>query len=142
MKLEEILSEWEVDCNIDFTELGMQSLNTSKLHHKYITEYTHSHIVLKNLEQRLLSLKSDKQDFYLKGETQETRSKGWEWPGKIFKGDIDIYMNRDKDIIDLNTKIIIQREKTELLESILKQLNNRGYHIKNAIDWEKFRSGG
>jgi len=52
-----------------------------------------------------------------------------------------MYMEADKDIINQSLKIGYQQEKVELLESILKSLNTRGYNIKSAIDWIKFTSG-
>jgi len=38
-------------------------------------------------------------------------------------------------------KTSLQQEKVDYLEAILRQINNRGFQIKNAIDWNKFISG-
>ena len=35
----------------------------------------------------------------------------------------------------------LNREKIDFLESVIKTINIRGFHIKNAIDWEKFKVG-
>jgi hypothetical protein len=51
-------------------------------------------------------------------------------------------MEADKDMITLSLKIGIQNEKIDLLESIIKTILSRGYNIKAAIDWEKFKMGG
>ena len=59
----------------------------------------------------------------------------------ILKADVPMYMEADKEIIDLSLKIGLQQEKVEFLESIIKSLNNRGYNIKAAIDFLKFTSG-
>ena len=47
------------------------------------------------------------------------------------------------------TIIVKQKQKVDYLqvvnnylENILKQISNRGFQIKNAIDWKKFTEGG
>jgi hypothetical protein len=35
----------------------------------------------------------------------------------------------------------MQKEKVDFVESIIKSLTTRGYQIKSAIDWEKFKVG-
>jgi len=60
----------------------------------------------------------------------------------ILKADLPMYMEADKDIIELNLRIGYQLEKIELLENIIKTISNRGFQIKNAIDWNKFIQGG
>ena len=37
--------------------------------------------------------------------------------------------------------IAYHKEKIEFLESVIRTINNRGFQIKNAIDWEKFKVG-
>jgi hypothetical protein len=36
---------------------------------------------------------------------------------------------------------VYQKEKISLLEEIVKELNNRHWKIRNAIDWRKFVNG-
>jgi|TARA_R100000005_G_C4971931_1_gene184593 hypothetical protein len=52
-----------------------------------------------------------------------------------------MYIESDKDIVNHNLKIAYAKEKVEFLESIVKSLNVRGYQIKTAVDWEKFKVG-
>lgn len=143
MKLEQIFSEWEKDSNIDMTELGEESLKISKLHHKYFQMLTYERIQHRKLEAELKTLRLEKHEFYTQGPTKETIDKGWELPpiGKILRSDVANYLEADKDIISLSLKIGIQLEKMDLLKSIITTLNNRGYNIKAAIDWEKFKMG-
>lgn len=143
MKLEQIFAEWEKDSNIDMTELGEESLKISKLHHKYFQMLTYERIQHRKLEAELKTLRLEKHEFYTQGPTKETIDKGWELPpiGKILRSDVANYLEADKDIINLSLKIGIQLEKIDLLKSIITTLNNRGYNIKAAIDWEKFKMG-
>lgn len=143
MKLEEIFEEWGRDVEIDRTELGEESLRVPKLHHKYLRLFTKEKLALRKLETEMKTLKLDKHEFYTQGPTKETQEKGWVMPAKglILKGDIPMYMDADPDIIRLSLKIGYQQEKVEFLESIVRTLNNRGYAIKNAIDWARFQAG-
>ena len=72
----------------------------------------------------------------------DLRSNGWE-PFKlsVLKSEVPTYIDADQDIIKLNLRIAMQQEKTDALESIIRSISNRGYLIKSAIDYEKFKVG-
>jgi hypothetical protein len=142
MKLEEIYEEWNKDSEIDKTELGDEALKIPKLHHKYYQIYTTERMILRKYENDFKQLKLAKYEFYTMGPSEETPS-SWRLPprGMILKADVPMYMESDKEIIDMSLKIGIQQEKVELLESIIKSLTNRGFQIKSAIEWTKFTMG-
>jgi hypothetical protein len=50
-------------------------------------------------------------------------------------------MEGDPDLGNITNKIEFQKEKIALLESIIKTVINRGFLIKNAIDWNRFTTG-
>ena len=143
MKLENILELWERDSSINREELDRESLNASRLHQKYHKIYTQERLILRKYELELKQLRLEKFEFYTQGPTKETAEKGWVLPpiGKILKADAGNYVDADKDVVDLTLRIDIQHEKIELLESIIKSIMNRGFQIKNAIEWIKFQSG-
>lgn len=143
MKLESIFELWEQDSKINREILDAESLALSTLHHKYHKIYTNERLVLRRLESELKRLKLEKFEFYTQGPTKETMEKGWKLPpiGKIIRSDAGQYVDADSDIVELSLKIGIQHEKIELLESIIKNIMNRGFQIKNAIDFIKFQSG-
>jgi hypothetical protein len=144
MKFEDIFEQWNIDSSIDKTELADESLKIPKLHHKYYLMLVAEKSSLKKLESRLKELKLSKYEFYSQGHTEETKQLGWKLParGMILKADIPMYMEADKDIIDLSLKIGMQQEKVDFLESIIKSFQTRGYIIKNAIDFMRFSMGG
>lgn len=143
MGIEEIMELWEKDTKIDKTELGDESLNVPKLHSKYYNILIKERLTLRKLESDLRQLKLDKYEFFTQGPNEDTRDKGWRLPpkGMIMKSDIPMYMEADKDMIDLGLKIGLQQEKIEFLESIIKTIINRNFVIKNALDWQKFIMG-
>jgi hypothetical protein len=142
MKLEAIYEEWKKDSDIDKTELGDESIKIPKLHHKYFQVYSSEKLLLKKYEAEMRQLKLAKYEFYTMGPNEDT-PKDWTLPprGMILKGDIPMYLEGDKEIIEMSLKIGLQQEKVELLESIIKSLSNRGFQIKAAIDWFKFTMG-
>lgn len=143
MKLESIFELWAEDSSVNREAIDEESLRISKLHHKYHQIYTNERLTLRRLEAEMKVLRLEKFEFYTQGPTKETAEKGWQLPpiGKILKADANTYVEADQDIINLSLKIGIQHEKIELLESIIKTVQNRGFQLKTALDWIKFTSG-
>ena len=144
MKFEDIFDEWKRDSEIDQTDLGNESLRIPKLHHKYYMMLMAERSVLRKLESQMKQLKLSKYEFYSQGHTEETKKLGWELPprGIILKADIPMYLEADKDIIDLSLRIGVQGEKVDFLDSIIKSLQTRNFLIKNAIDFLRWTNGG
>lgn len=143
MKLEDIENLWEQDCKIDPTELGKESLKIPELHNKYFKIFTQEKLLLKKLEQDYKFLYKQKFEYYMGiMDEGELRTNGWEPnPLKILKQDLPVYMESDNDLVTITKKVELQREKINFLESIIKNIINRGFLIKNAIDWNKFQVG-
>jgi hypothetical protein len=143
MKLDDIYYEWEKDSEINRNELGDEALRIPKLHHKYFKIFTQERLTLRKLEFDLKQLKLEKFEFFTQGPTPEQHEKGWKLPpqGKILKSEANNYVDSDEEVIQLALRIGIQLEKIELLESVIKTFTNRGFNIKAAIEWEKFKVG-
>lgn len=58
------------------------------------------------------------------------------------KDEVEMFINADQDLAKITAKIEYYKMILFFLESVLKQISTRQYQIKNAIEWEKFRSGG
>lgn len=144
MTLNEVFEMWEKDSTINPSELGNAALDLAKLHHKYYSVFARERLLLRKLESEMKALKLSKQEFYIDGPTEEQIELGWKLPakGRILKSDVSTYMDADSDIIQLNLKIAYQQEKINALESIIRMIRDRGFHIKSAIDFERFKVGG
>ena len=57
------------------------------------------------------------------------------------KEEISMFIDADEDITKLQYKIDYIETVLAFLEGVLRQINNRNFQIKNAIEWEKFKSG-
>ncbi|AGR47685.1 UvsY [Sinorhizobium phage phiM7] len=143
MTVEEIHELWNVDGNIDMTNISRESANIPFLHNKYFTKYTNEYLKLKKYRadyKKLLRLKED----YFKGmlDPEELKQLGWKPCAlKIRPTEISKYVDTDDDVINLSLKIGYQESIVEFLESIIKMINNRGFQLKTIVDYEKFKSG-
>lgn len=142
MKLEEIEALWEQDSKIDRTDLDNESLKIPNLHSKYYKIYLREKVQLKSEEQEYKQYYKVKYEYYTgKMSQEELQEHGWEPFQFLLKNDLQVYIDSDSDISDRLLKLQVQREKVDLLESIIKTLNTRGFLIKNAVDFIKFTSG-
>lgn len=144
MKLEDIQVSWKQDSQIDRTELGEESLRIPQLHSKYFNIYSQERLALKKLQAEYKHLYKCKFELYTGTISEEELvERGWEpFPLKILKADMSVYMEADEDLNKADLKIEMQKEKIDFLDSIIKSLTNRGFQIKNAIEWTKFQMGG
>jgi hypothetical protein len=143
MKLDDIMEMWSEDCNVNRLELGEESLKLPKLHSKYLRIFTEERLLLRRLEGERKELILLKHDYYRGVMPEEDlRANGWEpFRLNVLKSDIPMYIEADQDNIKLNLRIAMQQEKVDALESIIRSINNRGFLIKNAIEFEKFKVG-
>jgi hypothetical protein len=141
--LDEIMDMWEKDSKIDKSELGLEALKGPVLHHKYFKLFSSSRLSLRKMEADFKALRIKKADFYMNGPNDETRALGWLMPprGRILKQEVASYVDTDPDVRQFNHEIAMETERAEALEDIIKEIRNRGYAIKNAIDWIKFTNG-
>jgi hypothetical protein len=143
MQLDEIFELWAEDSNIDTARISEEAIKIPKLHHKYYKIFSQERLTLKKYETDFKKLHQLKFEYFLGTLSQETlKENGWAPnPRSILKGDIPLYIESDQDIINLTLKIGLQKEKVSVLESVIKNISERGYMIKNYIEWQKFTNG-
>ena len=67
-------------------------------------------------------------------------------PFVSFRYTLDAQFDKDKgtmvwDLLNADEIQRYQQEKVDFLDSAIKSLTNRGFNLKAAIDWEKFKMG-
>ena len=148
LSLENILKEWsEKDCIIDEMNLDTASIDTAKLHAKYLQLLSLTKLQLKRLDNELKVLLKDKWMYYEGRMTKEEMDdKKWDYDpfkgsAKPLKSNMDYYYEADKHVQELTSKIEYIKTTKETLEEIINNLKWRHSSIKNAIDWRRFTSG-
>ena len=143
MKLEDIQELWHRDREIDYTELGTESIRIPLIHDKYLKIFTDERIRLKGVEFELSKMVRTKTEYYSgKMSQEELERRGWEqYLGRLLKNEIANYIESDDDVNKLKQQIVVLQEKVNYLDSVIRMINNRGFQIKNALDWLKFTNG-
>ena len=143
MKLEDIQELWHRDREIDYTELGTESIRIPLIHDKYLKIFTDERIRLKGVEFELSKMVRTKTEYYSgKMSQEELERHGWEqYLGRLLKNEIANYIESDDDVIKLKKQLVVLQEKVNYLDSVIRMINNRGFQIKNALDWLKFSHG-
>jgi len=140
MDLEKIQNESQKDLCIDDALLDIESLKTPQLYNKYLKHYTKFNLLLKKAEAEYKILLRQKWEYY-SGKSDPSIYKAKPFDLKILKQDLPMYIESDEDIIKISQKIDYLKTVLDTLDKILKMISNRGFQIKNAIDWRKFLDG-
>ena len=143
MTLDEIRQYVSKDIPMDKTELDVESMKTPQLHNKYLIFHSDEKLILGKMQSDLNVLKRDKWLYYTGKMSQEQLDeRNWEpFDLNILKTDIDKFLDSDEDLIRLSNKILLQKEKVNYLENVIKIINNRQWSIRSTIDWLKFTNG-
>jgi hypothetical protein len=143
MTLEQIQELWSKDAPVDRTELGTEATKIPQIHSKYFKIFSTERLLLKKLELESKALYKDLWEYYQGHmDYEDLKAKGWDQVNNIIlKADIPLHIDSNQTWIDNNLKLAYQKEKVDFLEAIIKSLNNRGFNINAAIQWEKFKVG-
>lgn len=143
MKLEEIETMWAIDSNIDQFKLADESLKIPKLHAKYYQIYVREKLTYSKLKENQKVLEEILTGYFAKTLTDEELDEyGLVYSDKkVLKPDIPKAVAVHKDMIDFNLKMAMVYEKVEFLKSIIQQINNRSFIIKDAIQFKMFEAG-
>ena len=141
-KLDELMTEWGKDSQIDRTEPGKALIDISKLHSKYLNILSRNKLLSKEAEFRFNKMKKIKWEYYTgKMGDDDLKKYGWTPFPFVLKSDIATYMDADDD---LNKHLAIKMMHEEVVDScelIMKELHSRTFQLKSFIDWERFIQG-
>lgn len=141
MNIEQIQEIWKKDSEIDSDLLCEESLKVPQLHQKYFELYNTFALMKKENEYKLKTLVRDKWKYY-KGKAPKELYKEIPFDLKLTtKDEVEMFIYADEDIQKAQYKTDYIDQILTYLDSILRMVNNRSYQIKNAIDWERFKSG-
>ena len=140
MTFDELQQLAEKDLKINDTELDLESLKTPQLHNKYMKFHNQYTNLLKKAEQDRDRLLREKWEYYT-GKADPSVYQAKPFNLKILKQDVDKYLDSDVDIQRAKHKVDYLQTTTDFLDRTIRQISNRTFTIKNAIEWRKFTSG-
>jgi hypothetical protein len=141
INLDKIQSMWQEDCKIDIDNMHEESIKIPQLHSKY-HEILNNLILLRTKAQKIQkSVRHERYEYY-SGKADPEVYEREPFPKKVRDKDALIrYMDADDRVSDANLKVEYYDVMINYTESILKQISNRTYQIKNSIEWHKFQAG-
>ena len=141
INLEKIQSMWQEDCKIDIDNMHEESIKIPQLHSKY-HEVMNNLILLRTKAQKIQKNVRHERYEYYSGKADPEVYEREPFPKKVRDKDALIrYMDADDRVSDANLKVEYYDVMINYTESILKQISNRTYQIKNSIEWHKFQAG-
>ena len=139
MDLETLQNKWEKDCKIG-DELSDESKKIPSLHCEYIKLYNEFNLMKKNTEFRLICMMRERWEYYTgKADPKVYEEEPFDF--KVMKQDVDRYLYGDKKIQRLQMKIEYQSQCVFFLDSVLTQIRDRQWQIRNAIEFQKLTLG-
>jgi len=148
-KFEKIKEDWATDSHVDFefknknytADLGKISMEIPFQHNKYLNHYTDLSQIKTSLEFGVRKLVREKREYY-GGEAEAKVYAEKPFGSSIKTADkMKVYLESDEDIINQEAKIKYIDQILYFLDHVLKMVSQRNYHVKNAIEWEKFING-
>ena len=140
--IEELITQWEKDADVDSTEPGKEILRVPLLHSKY-----NKYLSLHNLSAKKLALEYNKikkmKWLYYTGKLDEDELKqlGWEPFRFTLKSDISVYIEGDDDLNKLKRRQAYHEEAAKFCENVMRELNARTYQLRAHMEWERFIQG-
>jgi hypothetical protein len=146
MKFDDIKKQAKDDTDniklaIDLDEL---SLKIPSVHLRWLDIISQERLSLFKYEQEYDELKKLKWEYYMGRLSQEELKKlNWQpFQTRLVRSDVDVYLNSDPDLNKIRARIVLQREKVSFCDAFLREVMNRQWNIKNALEHRKFMSGG
>ena len=141
MNLETLQDMWRSDSKLDEDLHDNDSLAIPQLHMKYMEFHNQYSLMKKERDIEMKRLIKEKWLYY-RGKAPSSVYKEMPFDLKLStKEEISMFIEADEDIGKLKYKIEYIDQVIFFLDGVLRMINNRTYHIKNAIEWKKFQSG-
>ena len=134
MNLDTLNDMWEKDSPLDDDKLDHDSLSIPKLHAKYLRLYNNFVTLRDQAELEVKRTYRDRWEYYT-GKSEKP------FPMKLIKTDVVIYLEADQEYQKSVLKAKYLNQMVEAIKTILSAINNRSFHIKNAVEFAKFLKG-
>ena len=140
MTLDELKLQVSQDLRVDDEHLDTESLKNQEIKAKYLEHKSKFEVLLFKAKGDYKRLYREKWEYYGgKADAKIYASKPFDL--KVLKTDLGVYISADEEIIDAENKIGYLETVVDYIKGVIKSIDNRGWDIKNAIEWKKFEAG-
>ena len=137
MKIEDIMGMWGEYSHIDDKDLDNESLKIPNLHQKYLDIYSKEKRKLSDLKTHWKVLFQQRWEVVI-----SKNGRAPEHNIRISKSELEKHYVAADESLQKAEKILNEQEgKVDYLKSVLSMIENRSFHINNAISWRKFVAG-
>lgn len=141
--IDQLKNLWDEDSKIDSQNLDTEALRTPRLHSKWYNILIDLRVEFKKAELAFAKEKIQAKNYYngdYAPDDKRFKTLGHQ-NRKLKNEDMNDFISADSDLQKIQLKIFLTKEKIEFILNVLKQINDRGFQISNAIKWRKFMSG-
>ena len=140
MNLDELKLQVSQDLRVDDEHLDTESLKNQEIKAKYLDHKSKFELLLFKAKGDYKRLYREKWEYYGgKADAKIYASKPFDL--RVLKTDPGVYISADEEIIDAENKIGYLETVVDYIKGVIKSVDNRGWDIKNAIEWKKFEAG-
>ena len=140
MNLDELKLQVSQDLRVNDEHLDTESLKNQEIKAKYLEYKSKFELLLFKAKGDYKRLYREKWEYYGgKADAKIYASKPFDL--KVLKTDLGVYISADEEIIDAENKIGYLETVVDYIKGVIKSVDNRGWDIKNAIEWKKFEAG-
>jgi len=140
MTLDELKLQVQKDLKVDDEHLDTESLKNQEIKATYLDHKSRYELLLYRAKGDYKRLYREKWEYYGgKADAKVYASKPFDL--KVLKTDLSVYITSDEEVIDAENKIGYLETVVDYIKGVIKSVDNRGWDIKNAIEWKKFEAG-
>ena len=140
MTLDELKLQVQRDLKVDNEHLDTESLKNQEIKATYLDHKTRYELLLYRAKGDYKRLYREKWEYYGgKADAKIYASKPFDL--KVLKTDLAVYITSDEEVINAENKIGYLETVVDYIKGVIKSVDNRGWDIKNAIEWRKFEAG-
>ena len=140
MTLDELKLQVQRDLKVDNEHLDTESLKNQEIKANYLDHKSRYELLLYKAKGDYKRIYRDKWEYYGgKADAKIYAAKPFDL--KVLKTDLAVYISADEEIMNAENKIGYLETVIDYIKGVIKSVDNRGWDIKNAIEWRKFEAG-
>ena len=140
MTLDELKLQVQRDLKVDNEHLDTESLKNQEIKANYLDHKSRYELLLYKAKGDYKRMYREKWEYYGgKADAKIYATKPFDL--KVLKTDLAVYISSDEEIINAENKVGYLETVIDYIKGVIKSVDNRGWDIKNSIEWKKFEAG-